>query len=96
MRERRWSAFLPSSLAHLLAGLSRPPSGIDSLAYHALRCMRSITDETHADALRLVEELAEIGARERRDVRGHDGGPGNPSSCTTEMTSSAPATATSP
>lgn len=96
MRERRRSPLLPRAAAGMLARLSRPPSGIDSLARHALRSIGTITDETHLAALTLVEELVGIGAHEPSQVRAPDGGPGGPSGCTSDITSSTPAKATSP
>lgn len=96
MRERRKSPLLPRSAARALARLCGPPSGIDSLARHALRSIGTITDQTHLAALKPVEELVDIGSREPGQVGAHDGGPGSPSSCTTDMTSRTPATTTNP
>lgn len=68
MRQRRYTAFVPRVLARALARLFKPPTGIDALASHALRSVKEHDDESHAAVLALIEELAAIGVRERREL----------------------------
>jgi hypothetical protein len=93
MRRRRYAMFLPKLVARALAGLLKPPSGINALASEAIRSLGGHTDQTHAAALALIDELVAIGTRPGPH---DDGGPASARSCTIDTISSAPATVLSP
>jgi hypothetical protein len=59
MRERRWTrSFLPRRLRAI--GVERQPP-IDLVGAYAVRSMSKTTDQTHAAALALIDELLAIG-----------------------------------
>ncbi len=64
MLQRRWTWFVARPLARALSNMRRPPLRIDALGAYAVHSIRKHTDETHAAALRLIEELLAIGDRE--------------------------------
>jgi hypothetical protein len=60
MRQRRWTRFLlPARLRAV--GLNRHPP-MDAVGTHAVHAIPRHTDQTHAEALSLIEALLEIGA----------------------------------
>jgi len=65
IRPRRWTRGLPARMrAHALG--HKPPA--ESLGTHAVHAIRKHTDETHAAALALIDELLEIRTPGKRDV----------------------------
>jgi hypothetical protein len=59
LRQRRWTrAFLPARLRAL--GLRRQPP-IDAVGTYAVHAIPRHTDETHAEALAMIDQLLEIG-----------------------------------
>jgi hypothetical protein len=67
IRPRRWTRGLPARLrAHALK--HKPPA--ESLGTHAVHAIRRHTDDTHAAALTLVDELLEIRSPGKRDPVG--------------------------
>jgi hypothetical protein len=66
MQQRRWTRFLP--LAQLrTAGLRRPPSA-HAVGMFAVRAIPKHTQETHTEALQLLDELLAIGAPPQPDA----------------------------
>ena len=62
LRQRRWTRiFLPPRLRAV--GLHRHPP-MDAVGTHAVHAIPRHTDQTHAEALALVDELLAIGAAE--------------------------------
>jgi hypothetical protein len=60
MRQRRWTRFLlPGRLRAI--GLNRHPP-MDAVGTHAVHAIPRHTDQTHAEALSLVDHLLELGA----------------------------------
>lgn len=58
---RRWTRVLPPALRSL-AAQRRPP--VDAAGTHAVRAIRRHTDDSHAAALALIDELLRFGARD--------------------------------
>jgi hypothetical protein len=65
MLQRRWTWFVARPLARALSNMRRPPLRIDALGAYAVHSIRKHTEETHAAALSLIEELLAIGDRDR-------------------------------
>ncbi len=65
MLQRRWTWFVARPLARALSNVRKPPLRIDALGAYAVHSIRKHTDETHAAALRLIDELLAIGAPDR-------------------------------
>jgi hypothetical protein len=63
---RRWARFFPRPVARVMSHMRKPPIPLDALGAHAVHSIPRHTDETHAAALELIEELVAIGGRERR------------------------------
>jgi hypothetical protein len=72
LRQRRWTRqFLPPRLRGL--GLRRQPP-VDAVGTHAVHAIAKHTDQTHADALALIDELLALGPSQPRFAlppRGH-------------------------
>jgi len=60
---RRWARFFPRPVARVMSHMRKPPIPLDALGAHAVHSIPRHTDETHATALNLIEELVTIGDR---------------------------------
>jgi hypothetical protein len=74
MRMRRWSrSLVPARIRRFMLRRRRP---IDSAGAHAVQAIRRHTDETHTEALALIDDLLAVGppqpdgAREAAEQRG--------------------------
>jgi hypothetical protein len=65
MLQRRWAWFVARPIGRMLSGLHKPPLRVDALGAYAVHSIRKHTDETHAAALALIEELLAIGSEPR-------------------------------
>jgi hypothetical protein len=61
MRQRRWTRYLLPQPIRTLGLYRQPP--LDAVGTHAVHAIRRHTDQTHAEALGLIDELLAIGAR---------------------------------
>jgi hypothetical protein len=62
---RRWARFVPRPVAQVMSHMRKPPIPLDALGAHAVHSIPRHTEDTHAAALKLIEELVAIGERER-------------------------------
>ena len=66
MQRRRWTRFLPLSRLRAV-GLRRQPS-VHAIGTYAVHAIPKHTDETHAEALALVDQLLSLSNRAERPV----------------------------
>ena len=62
---RRWARFFPRPVARVMSHMRKPPIPLDALGAHAVHSIPRHTNETHAAALKLIEDLLAIGERGR-------------------------------